>query len=218
MRLFAALVPPPDVLERARDRVARVMPVLEPQPVPLAKQSRRFGLRRPETGDEPSAQARLDLLAVDAIHLPIAKFGNLPLAEAMRLADALDEAASEWQSPRLHFAGGLGPEPDGEESVWVSLAGDLDALGAISRGVPRVAQGLQFFVDRRGFRPHVRMGTVNQRTTPEYLTEVQASLEEFESNAWWQTTITLMYPAELRPGQAPFKTFRDIPLGPAVPH
>jgi 2'-5' RNA ligase len=216
MRLFAALVPPPDVLERARDRVARVRPDIEPQPVPLGRPARRFGRRRPGSNPEPTPL--LDLLPASAMHLPIVKFGNLPLAEANKLADAMDEQASTWQSPRLHLAGGLGPTPDGDDSVWVSLGGDVEALEAITRGVPRVAQGLQLFVDRRGFRPHVRMGTVNHRTTDEYLAEVLASLAEFESSAWWQTTVTLMYPAELRPGRSPYKTFRDIPLGTAVPH
>jgi hypothetical protein len=74
------------------------------------------------------------------------------------------------------------------------------------------------FVDRRIFRPEIQLGTANQRTTPEYLDAVLAELETFESNQWWQSTIMLLVPTEDGPGPVPVKTFREIPLGPAVGH
>ena len=40
----------------------------------------------------------------------------------------------------------------------------------------------------------------------------------FESNAWWQTTFSLMVQADDGPAPTPLKTYREIPLGPAVAH
>jgi RNA 2',3'-cyclic 3'-phosphodiesterase len=213
MHLFAALVPPRAALERVRTLVSETAPVAEAG----TESSRRrlFGRgRRQEAA--PASEPMLDLLPAVQMHLLLARFGNLPLAEATRLAAALDEEAARWPTPRLHLSGGVALEPKGDDAVWVRLAGDLDQLDAVREGVARVAQGLQLFVDRRVFRPHVKIGTVNRWTTTRYLEELLAALEELQSPAWWQTTVSLLVPAELGPGQPPYKDFRDIPLGPAV--
>ena len=215
MRLFAALVPPPDVLDRLQSAVAAV-------PAAPGRRSgekrHRLGRRHDEAPAAATDQPLLDLVPANAMHLPIAKFGNLALHDATRLADTLDREARSWATPRLSLAGGLALDPEGDYSVWVRLAGDVDALGTLTKGVVRVAQALHLFVDRRGFRPDVQIAVVNQATTEQYLEDVVAALDEFESSAWWMTTISLLIPQDLGPGQPPFKTYRDIPLGPAVSH
>jgi hypothetical protein len=152
------------------------------------------------------------------MHVPIVKFGNLALTDVARLGDALEAQASEWQSPRLHLQGGVALEPEGDNSVWVGLRGDINELNAVVRDVSRVAQGLHLFVDRRAFRTELRLGTINERTTEAYLEQLLAALEAFESASWWQVTMSLLIPIDLGPEKAPFKLHREIPLGPAVPH
>lgn len=219
--LSAALLPPPDVLERVRSVAAAVR--VEPErPVYTGPPGRHLLGRRRQAAPPPPPPAptgpMLDLLPAIAMQLPIAKFGNLALNDATRLANRLDQEAHQWATPRLHFAGGVALEPEGDFSVWVRLAGDLDALGAVRQGVTRAAQGLQLFVDRRVFRPEVQLGTINDDTTADYLEAVLAALDEFEGTSWWQTTVSLLTPVDLGPDRPPFKTFRDIPLGPAVEH
>jgi 2'-5' RNA ligase len=218
MNVFAALVPPPEVVGRVQELVAGLARTSDGGRTGQPSRQGFLGRRRRDQVAAAPAKPLLDFVPGHALHLPIARFGNLPLAEATRLAEAIDEQASEWESPRLHLAGGLALEPEGDSSVWLKLAGDLDALGTIGRGVPAVAKKLQLFVDRRGFRPHIRVADVNDRTTETYLAEVLAALEGFESPSWWQTTVTLMNPADQGPNEAPFKPFRDVTLGPAVPH
>jgi len=219
MHLFAALVPPREALERVRTLVSAVAPVPE-QSADARSAGRESGRglfgrrRRPEPA--PVSEPMLDLLPAAQMHLLVARFGNLPLAEATRLAAALDQEAPAWATPRLHLSGGVALEPEGDDGVWVKLAGDLDELDAVRQGVARVAQRLQLFVDRRTFRPHVKVGTINRWTTTPYLEELLAALDGFQGTAWWQTTVSLLVPAELGPGQPPYKDFRDIPLGPAA--
>ena len=216
MHLFAALVPPRDVLER----VHAVAAAVTPQPEPSDAGAPGRGWRRRRRAEEPPTPTGppLDLLAPAAMHLPIAKFGNLALSDVTRLAEALEREAHAWESPRLRLAGGEALEPEGDESVWARLSGDLDTLSALARGVTVVAQALHLFVDRRGFRPHIRLGTINDRTSEAYLRALLDALDGFESDAWWHTTLSLVVPAELGPGRPPYKPYRDIPLGPPVPH
>ena len=219
MHLFAALVPPREALERVRTLAAAIAPVPDPsadQGSTKRGSGRRLFGRRHQPESAAPMQPMLDLLPTTQMHLLVAKFGNLPLAEATRLAETLDHEAMGWATPRLHLSGGVALEPEGDDGVWVRLAGDLDQLETVRQGVSRVAQGLQLFVDRRAFRPHVKIGTINRRTTTAYLEELLAALDDFQSTSWWQTTVSLLVPAELGPGHPPYKDFRDIPLGPAA--
>jgi 2'-5' RNA ligase len=224
MHLFAALVPPRDVLDHVRQVAAAVRPEREPVGDPgqtgrhAAGSGRRFGRRRQEPPPVEAPKPMLDLVPLVRMHVPIAKFGNLALTDANRLTDAMVEQAADWASPRLNLHGGLALEPEGDDSVWARLAGDIDALHAVNRGVSRVAQGLHLFVDRRVFRPEVRLGTINSHTTEPYLEQLLAELDALDGPSWWQASIALLIPIDLGPDKAPFKVHRDIPLGPAVAH
>jgi 2'-5' RNA ligase len=225
VQLFAALVPPAPELDRARVVVAGVGPVAaEPTADAPAEAKHRAGGRRwfrrrppveePEEPDEPM----LTLVPTSAMNSTLAKFGNLSTADAIALADALTNRAQEWASPRLRLEGGFALQPDQRTSVFTGITGDLDEVRELIRGVAHVSQGLHMFVDRRIFRPEIQLATANQRTTPAYLDAVLAELETFESNQWWQSTLSLLVPTEDGPGPVPVKTFREIPLGPAVGH
>ena len=152
------------------------------------------------------------------MHVPIAKFGNLAQADANRVTDAVERQATDWPAPRLHLQGGLARTPEGDSSVWVKLAGDLDELNEVARGVSRVAQGLHLFVDRRVFRPELRLGTIDDHATEARLEELLAALAAFESPHWLQASLMMLVPVDLGPGQPPYKVHRDILLGPAATH
>ena len=69
----------------------------------------------------------------------------------------------------MHLEGGTALEFPGDESVWAKLAGDLDALNVIGRGVPQVVQRLGFFVDRRAFRAWLPVGAITDATSAPHL-------------------------------------------------
>jgi 2'-5' RNA ligase len=222
VRLFAALVPPAAELSSARVLAAEVPPVADPtaEALPEARKrpERRGWFRRRRTEHAHRAAPMLNLIPTAAMHLPMVKFGNLSKADADRLADELERRATEWASPRLRLSGGLALQSDGRTSVFAKLSGDVEELRDVIRGVSHVALGLHLFVDRRVFQPELQLGTVNNHTTTAYLDALLAELEAFESNAWWQTSFTLMVPTDDGPGPVPLKTYREISLGPAVAH
>ena len=91
-------------------------------------------------------------------------------------------------------------------------------LRAVARGVAEAVRGLHLFVDRRAFRPEVRLATINDHTTEANLEAALAALEGYAGPAWWQSTLSLLSPAEGGEGRAPYRVYREVPLGPAVPH
>lgn len=221
--LYAAIVPPRAILDELW-AVADVTPEVEREPRPVGwRAARPSGHRRRRhretVVEEPRAPVPLlDLTPVTHVNLTIAKFGNLTHNDANRLAVALTQAAQEWSSPRLRLAGYNPLESSEDVSIWVDLAGDVDEVGAVARGVTRVAQGLRLFVDRRLFQPRVRLGSVNPDASAPHLESMLEDLALFETNAWWQTSFALLTHAERGPDEPPFKTYVDIPLGPHVLH
>jgi 2'-5' RNA ligase len=221
--LFAAIVPPRAILDELWS-IADVTPEVAREPRPVGwRASRPSGSRRRRhrevaVEEPPAPVPLLDLAPVAHVALTLAKFGNLTHNDAKRLQDALTEAAAEWPSPRLHLAGYNTDESAEEPSIWVDLAGDVDEVGIVARGVPRVAQRLRLFVDRRLFQPRVRLGSVNPGASAPHLESMLDELDLFETNAWWQTSFALLTHAERGPDEPPFKTYADVPLGPHVLH
>lgn len=213
MQTLAVLVPPADVLVKVHSVVTGVPPVAD-QPAETKRGFLGFGRRKPE----PVLPAGPMLAPVppEAMHLVVARFGNLAMGDVLRLADALDREGQEWPTPRLHLAGGQVTPSDG--SVWANIGGDTDQLAAITRGVHGVAQGLHLFVDRRGFRAELQVASTTPDTSQAYLDAVVAALEGYEGGAFYQSSVALVSPIDAGPGQLPFRVHRDVQLGPAVVH
>jgi 2'-5' RNA ligase len=221
MRMFAAIVPPRDILEDV-SRVVRSATTPEPEPPPR----RLFG-RRPRGGrdgaDGPgqdtasgaavlTASPELDTVPAAAMYLPITAFGNVTRGDSLKLADALRTDAATWRPATVRLAGGTALEFPGDESVWAKLDGDLDPLMAIGRGVPMVVQRLGFFVDRRVFRPWLSVGTITSETTAPFLEKVVASLEAYRSRPWTIDHISFMRRPMDAEAEVPYEEVERMPL------
>lgn len=186
MRLFSALLPPQDALAEVAELVRSVAPgTPELDPVPLAE-----------------------------MHIPVTQFGNVALADARALQSALSRDASRWPAPKLHFAGAAALEWRGDQSVWSKLAGDLDDLGTITRGVAEVVRRLGFFVDRRAFRPMLSVGTITDHTTAPYLERLVAALDGYEGRPWRLEELHVLrkLPVNEDGSDGGFETFETFPL------
>ena len=151
------------------------------------------------------------------MHLPITKFGNLAQADAIRLADAIEAEAAQWAPVLLGLAAGVAPNPAPGTPISLELDGDPDALDRVVQGVPRVAQRLQLFVDRRVFAPYLTVGAVNHLTTAEMVESLLDTMASLNDITWVQTSVSLLLSsATASDGLGPV-SFREIPLGPG-PH
>jgi RNA 2',3'-cyclic 3'-phosphodiesterase len=221
MHMFAAIVPPRDVLEDVT-RVVRSATAPEPEP----PRRRLFG-RRPGGGRDGSdrvgqdtasgaavltASPELDTVPAAAMYLPLTAFGNVTRGDSLKLADALRTEAATWRPATVSLAGGTALEFPGDESVWAKLDGDLDALMAVGRGVPMVVQRLGFFVDRRVFRPWLSVGTITSETSAPFLEKVVASLEAYRSRPWTIDHISFMRRPMDADVEVPYEEVERMPL------
>ena len=215
--VYAALVPPREILDE-------LWSVVAPPPdddAPPPPSGRRGPRRRQATTGEratPTPPPVVELAPIADVHLMICKFGNLSRGDADRVAEALTRAASEWSTPRLQLSGYSTLEAEDDPSVWVELAGDMDAMRDLARGVPEVLARLGLFVDRRLFQPRVRLGGVSPGASEPELEAVLTKLARFETNQWWQTGFSVLTPTEHQPGEPSYKVVAEIPLGPHVVH
>jgi hypothetical protein len=217
--LYAAIVPPREILDEIWSvaETTSAEAVVETPPGGRRKAPRRGLFRSKSVEVEPPAPV-LDLAPVLDVNLAMAKFGNLALHDANRLADALSESGAALSSPRLRLHGCSTLESESDPSVWIDLDGDLDALLEVVRGVHEVAKSLRLFVDRRVFQPRVRLGGVRPTATEPELEALLARLARFETDAWWQTQIHLLTLVDQGPELPNYKSFADVPLGPHVKH
>ena len=214
MLVHGAIIPPAAVLG-ALDAVVRSVPVPVEAVASSPAQPRgiigRLGRHRDEAPDVVAeAPVMLEHVSPDRMLLPITGFGNLTTTDSNRLVDALTSTAAGWPTPTVRFAGGTALDFPGDWSVWAKLDGDLDAVGAIARGVTQRVESLGFFVDRRQFRPMLSVATVTPATTGPFLQAVVDALEAFRGEEW---TVAISLTTEtFVEGRPSVKEFRRIPL------
>jgi len=164
MRMSAALIPPPPVLE---DLAAVVRSV-----------------RGHETQLEP--------VPADLMRLPLGNFGNVGLTDRMALQEALTDEVARWAPLRLRFRGGSALVDPGDDSVWAEMSGDLDQLTAMGSVIPRVVHRLGFLIDRRSFRTRMRVGRITPVTGLEFLERLLGRLDGYTGPAWTSHHVSLL--------------------------
>lgn len=225
MLVHAAIVPPREARE-AVDAVVRAVPAPVEAPVAAAPATPppapkgilgRLGRRREEVRhDEHAAPhepppAVLDHVPIEDMWFPVTGFGNLTTGDANRLADSLTDVAASWSPLTVRLAGGTALDFPGDWSVWSKVGGDVDGLMAVARGVTQSVEQLNYYVDRRAFRPMLSVATVTRATTGPYLEQVVAALEAFEGEEW-PVEVTLTKET-FTDGQAVKTEFRRIRVG-----
>jgi 2'-5' RNA ligase len=219
VHLHLAIVPPAPVLAAVADVVDRAdPPVAAPVPEPVETKKRLFGRRREDASTLDQAAPpglippQLEHVDRSRMMLPVASFGSVTTGDAGRLTQALRDAASTLAPPTVHLAGSAALEFPGDVSVWAKLAGDVDDLSEVARGMTRIVERVGFFVDRRQFRPMLQVATITDATTVEVLQRMVDDLDAFQSEQWTVGHVSLMTWVH---GERPPKATEvdQIPLG-----
>ena len=164
MRMSAALIPPPPVLE---DLAAVVRSV-----------------RGHETQLEP--------VPAELMRLPLGNFGNVGLTDRMAVQESLADEVSRLAPLQLRFRGGSALVDPGDDSVWAELSGDLEQLTAVGALIPRVVHRLGFLIDRRAFRTRMRVGRITPTTSVEFLERLLSRLDGYSGPAWTSHHVSLL--------------------------
>ena len=145
--------------------------------------------------------------------LPIAGFGNVTSADAIRLAPDHPPAAAATPGATVRIAGGTALEFSEDRNVWARLDGDVDGLRSMARGLTQVVEQHGFFVDRRRFQPMLCVGSVTAATTAPFLESVVAALEAFSGESWVVDQVWLLK-AFYGNDSAGFEVVDHFPLAP----
>jgi hypothetical protein len=214
VNVYAAVAPPESTRQSLASVVRNVRIPADGGPGKHKGALRRGLLGRKKSGD--AAQPAVGMLtAVEAIDLAIEPigFGNLSKDDIDRLVELLTDAARDWPTPKLRVKGGLALDWEGDDSVWATLEGDVEELKEIARSIPQVVQRLNLYVDRRRFRPLVRLGTITDDTSVPFLEALLEDLSGFEGAWWTQKTLPIWQLASGADSTRKLKPIAEIPLG-----
>ncbi|HZJ06150.1 MAG TPA: hypothetical protein VFD59_11855 [Nocardioidaceae bacterium] len=164
MRVYAALLPPPEVQADLAAVVASV----------------------------PGSGKQLAQMPAKLLFLRLANFGKVTLADANALHEIVEKEIAQWPPMTFRFRGGTALEPIGDDSAWASLEGDVDQVSHITDLMLRVVKRLGFLVDRRLPRTLVRVGRITPVTTVDYLQRLIDRLDDYTGPDWTCTEVTLL--------------------------
>lgn len=135
MRLFAAVVPPPDAL-------AELVEATE-------------WLRTQLPGARWADQARM--------HLTVAFYGEVADAKAERLTERLARVAGRRAAMVLRFAGG-GAFPNAHRArvLWVGVEGDRDRLRRLAESATAAGRRLGLGGEEGAYRPHLTLARLRE--------------------------------------------------------
>ena len=217
MQLYAALVPPTDLVTDVLDTV-RAVPFPEPsgpaeQPARRSLFSRRANAR--SAAATPLLDPPVELTGLADVGVPLTGFGNVTTNDAHRIAQALRPACRALGRTIVHLTGCVPLAPPEETLLAVELReppglgavpGAVHPLRTISSTVVRSVEQVGFFCDRRAFRPHVPLGEVTAAATPTYLHRVGVALDAHLSEAWEVTHVSVLR----RTGEGAATEFEEI--------
>ncbi|UFU05092.1 RNA 2',3'-cyclic phosphodiesterase [Ruania halotolerans] len=142
MRLFAALWPPPEVLDHLNGALAAV---LEPSP----------------SGGPPT----LRRTPQENLHVTVAFYGTVPDGAASDVRASLAEEAAGAAPVYLHLAGS---GSFGDRSLWVGVGGEVAALTDLMQACARAPYvAAEDGPPARSPRPHLTVARASRRGTPE---------------------------------------------------
>jgi RNA 2',3'-cyclic 3'-phosphodiesterase len=139
------------------------------------------------------ADDSLTWLPVDTVRVGLCYFGNLIHSDLMRLTPKLSTEVAGISAFRLRLAGGDALVEEGDDSVWVSLDGDLDQLKALAVSVGEVARRDGFAVDRRSYHPRARIARIGPATTAPGLQKTLDRLQAYVGAPWSATEVVIAH-------------------------
>jgi 2'-5' RNA ligase len=165
VRVTVAIVPPEPVLDHVEAALAR-------SPVPPGE-------------FEPVARGSL--------MIPVFSLGNVTRPEASAVAEFLHaELDRSRPPPQVHFEGVLALEAEGDLTVGLPLAGDVDRVNELARSMWDLVMVRGYFVDRRRWAPRLTVGSVTASTSLPFLERLVADLGQHASPPWPVSSIVFV--------------------------
>jgi 2'-5' RNA ligase len=130
----------------------------------------------------------------DTVRIGLCNFGNVTQQDVDLLTSRLRTAITDLPPPAICFASGAALEREGDDTINVHVAGDLEALRTLALTMCDAARREGFLVDRRWYEPKAQIARINASTTAESLQKVVDRLEAYRGAAWTVREVPFIEP------------------------
>ena len=159
--------------------------------------------------------ASVKWVAPDSVHLTLKFLGNVEAGKIEPVAAAMSRGAQGVAAFELSLGTpGAFPNLRAPRVICLRLGGDTDSLSALQRGIERSVAPLGFPPEKRPFSPHLTLGRVRDRASPNdrrFLGETVSSLDVETSLSFDVESVSLMR-STLTPERAIYDRLASMPL------
>ena len=147
--------------------------------------------------------------------LRLADFGYVTRPDIASIVDVLVRRLQTVAAPEVWLQDFAALPEAGDDSVWVGLRSKGDAVTGLAQQLPVWAHEVGFAIDRRSYRPRIRLAKVGPQTTVQYLQWFEGH-PGYQSPPWSAEAVVLGAEKPPKPGQPRgFEVLREIEFGPA---
>lgn len=119
-----------------------------------------------------------------SIHLTLKFLGNIEQQQVSQIEEAISQA-SQGVSPFQLQLGGLGAFPSlgRPRVIWVAMTGEIERLVTLQKGIDQALVPLGFAIESRPFTPHLTLGRLRERASPEERKRIGELVKATQSEA-----------------------------------
>jgi 2'-5' RNA ligase len=166
----------------------------------------------------PVPPGEFNLVARGALMIPVLSLGNVARPEVGPVADFISDQLDRSRPPaQVKFAGVWALEPEGDPTVGLPLAGEVDQVGALVRSLWDLVSMRGYFVDRRSWAPRLTLGSVTATTSLPFLEHLVADLDTYASPVWTVSSVAFVRPRFDATMSAPLEVLTEVPTGATRP-
>ena len=141
----------------------------------------------------PVPDGELERVARGSLMIPVFSLGNVARPEASAVAEFLHTQLDRSRpAPLVRLEGVWALEDEGDRTVGIPLAGDVDRITEIARAMWDLVTVRGYFVDRRRWAPRLTIGSVTPTTSLPFLERLVADLGAQTSPTWPVSSIAFV--------------------------
>ena len=152
----------------------------------------------------------------EGVHLSLKFLGNIEVECICAIAQVISRCAT-WVAPFELSLGELGAFPDlkAPRAVWLGLAGALDGLLDLQRGLEDEIENLGYTRQLRSFNPHLTLGRVRETMPSTQRRGIGENLAEVLINMELELPIKeiSLFQSDLKPSGAMYTRLFSASLG-----
>lgn len=144
-------------------------------------------------GRTPAPPGELDRIGRGSLMIPVFTLGNVTRPEAGAVAELLrTELDRSRPPPQVRLAGVSALETEGDLTVGIPLAGEVDRVNELARSMWDLVTVRGYFVDRRRWAPRLTIGSITATTSLPFLERLVGDLTDRTYPTWSVSSIVFV--------------------------